>query len=74
MSGRCLLRGAAPDEHLGVTISFNEPIQPLLSEYCHHCHGPDAVTRKPKDHPLRLDRPEDAFVLRDNGLPTIVKR
>lgn len=55
------------------TVSFNEHIQPLLSEYCYHCHGPDSGTREPKDHPLRLDRPEDAFALRENGLPVILK-
>ncbi len=64
---------AAPESDLPVTVSFNEHIQPLLSEYCYHCHGPDSGTREPKDHPLRLDRPEDAFVLRDNGLPAIIK-
>ena len=55
------------------TISFNEHIQPVLSEYCYHCHGPDSGTREPKSEPLRLDRPEDAFALRENGLPVIIK-
>jgi hypothetical protein len=55
------------------TVSFNQHIQPVLSEYCYHCHGPDSGTREPKDNPLRLDRPEDAFALRDNGLPVILK-
>ena len=41
-------------------ISFNEHIQPVLSENCYHCHGPDAGTREPKDAPLRLDRVADA--------------
>ena len=36
-------------------VSFNRQIQPILSEYCYHCHGPDSATRKPKKHPLRLD-------------------
>ena len=62
----------APDP-LPTEISFNEHIQPILSEYCSHCHGPDSGTREPKDAPLRLDRVEDAFVLRDNGQPVIVK-
>ncbi len=53
-------------------ISFNEHIQPILSEYCYHCHGPDSGTRKPKDAPLRLDRPEDAFAKRENGKPVII--
>ena len=55
------------------TVSFNSHIQPVLSENCYHCHGPDSGTRKPKDDPLRLDREEDAFVLRDDGRPVIVK-
>src|SRR5512133_3724773 len=47
---------------LPAQVSFNEHIQPILSEYCYHCHGPDSKTREPKDAPLRLDRVEDAFV------------
>jgi len=45
-------------------VSFNEHIQPILSEYCYHCHGPDSGTREPKDEPLRLDIEEDAFMVR----------
>ncbi|MGL5019003.1 MAG: DUF1549 domain-containing protein, partial [Luteolibacter sp.] len=37
------------------------------------CHGPDSGTREPKDSPLRLDRVEDAFALRDDGHPVIIK-
>jgi hypothetical protein len=76
-------RSAAPAEEvpqletvsaeLPQAVSFNEHIQPVLSEYCYHCHGPDSGTREPKSEPLRLDRPEDAFALRENGLPAIVK-
>lgn len=55
------------------TISFNEHVQPVLSEYCYHCHGPDSGTREPKKAPLRLDRVEDAFVLREDGTPVIIK-
>ncbi|MFD2255384.1 DUF1553 domain-containing protein [Luteolibacter algae] len=54
-------------------ISFNEHIQPILSEYCYHCHGPDAGTRRPDKEPLRLDVEEDAFQVRDFGAPVIVK-
>ena len=50
-----------------VKISFNEHVQPILSEYCYHCHGPDSGTREPKAAPLRLDRVEDAFFPRDDG-------
>jgi hypothetical protein len=54
-------------------VSFNEHIQPILSEYCYHCHGPDAGTRKPEKEPLRLDIEEEAFKIRDSGLPVIIK-
>jgi hypothetical protein len=54
-------------------ISFNEHVQPILSEYCYHCHGPDSGTREPKKAPLRLDRVEDAFALRDDETPVIIK-
>ncbi|MCX8496617.1 MAG: DUF1549 domain-containing protein, partial [Akkermansiaceae bacterium] len=54
-------------------VSFNEHIQPILSEYCYHCHGPDSGTREPKKSPLRLDREAEAFALRDDGKPVIIK-
>ncbi|MEO5915659.1 MAG: DUF1553 domain-containing protein [Luteolibacter sp.] len=54
-------------------ISFNEHIQPILSENCYHCHGPDSGTREPKKSPLRLDRVADAFAPRDNDQPVILK-
>lgn len=52
-------------------ISFNEHIQPILSEYCYHCHGPDSGTREPKDLPLRLDIAEHALAERD-GNPAVI--
>jgi hypothetical protein len=54
-------------------VSFNEHIQPILSEYCYHCHGPDAGTRHPEKEPLRLDIEADAFKIRDFGAPVIIK-
>ena len=54
-------------------ISFNEHIQPILSENCYHCHGPDSGTREPKKAPLRLDRVADAFTPRDDDQPVIIK-
>lgn len=54
-------------------VSFNEHIRPILAENCYDCHGPDSKTRRPKDAPLRLDRAEDAFGLRDDGRPVIIK-
>jgi len=62
-----------PEMVLPETISFNEHVQPVLSEYCYHCHGPDSGTRLPEEAPLRLDRVEDAFVARDDGHPVIIK-
>jgi len=56
----------------GSPPSFNESIQPLLSEACYHCHGPDSGTREPKDEPLRLDREEHAFAKRADGKPVLV--
>ena len=54
-------------------ISFNNQIQPILSENCYACHGPDSSGRKPKKHPLRLDRETFAFEPRDDGKPVIIK-
>ncbi len=54
-------------------ISFNEHVLPILSENCYHCHGPDSGTREPKKAPLRLDRVEDAFAIRDDDQPVIIK-
>jgi mono/diheme cytochrome c family protein len=55
------------------TVSYNNQIGPILSEHCFHCHGPDSAARKPKKHPLRLDRGEFAYELRDDGKPVIIK-
>jgi hypothetical protein len=54
-------------------LSFNTDIQPILSEYCYHCHGPDEGTREPKSEPLRLDREQFAFEVRESGEPVIVR-
>lgn len=51
-------------------LSFNEHIQPILSENCYACHGPDPGSRKAE---LRLDRPEHAFKPRKEGGTVIVK-
>src|SRR2546421_13080684 len=57
----------------GSAVSFNHQVQPILSEYCFPCHGPDSAARKPKKHPLRLDREQVAFEPRDEGKPVIIK-
>jgi hypothetical protein len=67
-----LIALALPAVVTGEPLSFNEDIQPLLSEACYHCHGPDSGTREPKDEPLRLDRPDDAYAKRADGRQAIV--
>ncbi|MES2981168.1 MAG: DUF1553 domain-containing protein [Verrucomicrobiota bacterium] len=66
-------KAAENSKALPEVISFNEHIQPILSEYCYHCHGPDAGTREPKKEPLRLDIEADAFKIRESGTPVIIK-
>src|SRR5260370_13137653 len=54
-------------------ISFNDTIQPILSENCYACHGPDPGGRKAG---LRLDRGEFAFAphqdAHNNDEPAII--
>jgi len=51
-------------------LSFNETIQPILSENCYRCHGPDPGSRKAG---LRLDRGEFAFAPHEKSGPAIIK-
>jgi mono/diheme cytochrome c family protein len=48
----------AATEENAKKLSFNDTIQPILSENCYACHGPDPGGRKAG---LRLDRGEFAF-------------
>ena len=50
-------------------IDFSRDIQPILSDNCYHCHGPDASSRKSG---LRLDRHAEALAGGKSGLATIV--
>ncbi len=51
-------------------LSFNAHVQPILAEYCYHCHGADAGSRKAG---LRLDREEYAFKQLEKGGTAIVR-
>ncbi len=71
MSPRPLLFALAPLALVAADgVSFNRDVQPILSEYCYHCHGPDSSTRKSG---LRLDRPEFAFTPAKSGDVVIIK-
>src|SRR6266498_721462 len=48
----------APVMRAADRVDFSRDIQPLLSDNCYACHGPDAKQRKAK---LRLDTKEGAF-------------
>ena len=50
-------------------LSFNQTIEPILSENCYACHGPDPGARKAK---LRLDRAEFAYAPHDKSGPAIL--
>jgi mono/diheme cytochrome c family protein len=52
------------------SVSFNQTIQPILSENCYACHGPDPGARKAG---LRLDRAEFAFVSHEKYGPAIIR-
>ena len=51
-------------------LSFNQTIQPILSENCYACHGPDPGARKAG---LRLDRGEFAFAPHEKFGPAILR-
>jgi uncharacterized protein DUF1553/uncharacterized protein DUF1549/cytochrome c len=50
------------------TVDFNRDIQPILSENCYQCHGPDKGNRKGD---LRLDVEKDAKARHDDATPII---
>ena len=63
-----LLLGACGREP-SARLSFNEVVQPILSENCYGCHGPSSSSRKAG---LRLDHPEFAYAPHASFGPAIV--
>jgi hypothetical protein len=50
-------------------VDFGRDVQPILSDKCYHCHGPDETARKAK---LRFDTKDGAFRLNKEGKAVIV--
>ena len=55
---------------LQAEISFARDIQPILSDHCYTCHGPDANQRKAD---FRLDLKDEAFRERDGYFAIVPK-
>jgi hypothetical protein len=51
------------DAKLPAKVDFNRDVQPILSDKCYFCHGPDPKQRKAK---LRLDTQEGAYKVHDD--------
>jgi hypothetical protein len=49
-------------------VDFNRDVQPILSENCYQCHGPDKDKRKGE---LRLDQEKDAKAKHDDVTPVV---
>jgi mono/diheme cytochrome c family protein len=64
-----VFRSPQKDSAAPAKLSFNQTIQPILSENCYACHGPDPGARKAK---LRLDRAEFASAPHDKYGPAII--
>ncbi|MBI1370054.1 MAG: DUF1553 domain-containing protein [Planctomycetes bacterium] len=63
MATSTVLAGAAPK------IDYANDVQPILSNYCYACHGPDTAHRKAH---LRLDLREAALSHEHNGVKVIL--
>ena len=63
------VRSSAADESSAAKVEFNRDIQPILSDNCFTCHGPDSASREAG---LRLDLRESATEVLDSGATAIV--
>lgn len=61
--------GCSREQPASSKISFNETIQPILSENCYGCHGPSSSSRKAG---LRLDHAETAYAPHEKFGPAII--
>src|SRR5688500_12578914 len=53
----------APARAAEPPVDFGRQIQPILSDRCYKCHGPDEAARQGE---LRLDQKESALTLRED--------
>src|SRR5688572_21641501 len=67
--GSLLLLGPGQGGRAEERPDFRRDVQPLLSEFCFECHGPDGGRRQAS---LRLDVREQAMARLESGVRAIV--